>query len=480
MAKGMEFPLVGGAYQSRSLKLDAQRCVNFFPVLGESGTAKAVSALFGTPGLRRLVTLPGAGGIRAVYPPTSGAAIVVRGSSVYRVAADWSYALVGAIDDAGTPVSIADDGTTAVLVTGAHGYTLDLGTNVLAPITDGAFYGADYVYYDKTVFIFNQPGTARFYLTTGSGVHFDALDYASASSNAEPVVRHLVNNEELVLFKRTSAELWRAVAGGDFLFMRDTNAAIEKGCEAPHSAVNMDNTVYWLGGDKDGGGIVWKLNGYTPTRVSHAGVERAIQNYARTDDARAYSYQQEGHTFYVLSFPSAGATWSYDVATGLWHERAYLDPATGHFTRHRSICHMRYAGVHVVGDWEDGRLYALDLDYYTDDGDPLVALRSSPHISGVGNNEIRYNRLRLDLETGVGTVDGQGADPTLMLRWSNDGGRTWPGAQNLRMGRIGEYARRVQTDRLGTARDRVFEVAISDPVKRVILGATVDAVDLGR
>jgi hypothetical protein len=59
-------------------------------------------------------------------------------------------------------VSIADDGTTAVIVTGAHGYTLDLATNTLAQITDEAFYGADYVAYNKTVFIFNRPGTRSF------------------------------------------------------------------------------------------------------------------------------------------------------------------------------------------------------------------------------------------------------------------------------------------------------------------------------
>src|SRR5437764_11290043 len=105
----------------------------------------------------------------------------------------------------------------------------------MAPITDEAFYGDDYVYYNKTVFIFNKPGSANFYLTTGDGVKFDALDFAKASSNAEPIVRHIINHEELILFKRTTTEFWRAIAGGDFLFARDTNAAIEKGCEAKHS-----------------------------------------------------------------------------------------------------------------------------------------------------------------------------------------------------------------------------------------------------
>lgn len=477
----MEFPLVGGAYLSRSLKLDAQRCVNLYPVLGESGTAKAVRALFGTPGLRRLAVLGYTGGMRVLYPPSNGgAAIAVRGPSVYRVGPDWSATFVGYIDAGTSPVSIADDGTTAVLVCGANGYTLDLGSNTLARITDEAFLGSDHVSYNKTVFIFTEPGSNKFYITTGNGVTFDALDFAKANSNAEPIVRHIVNHEELVLFKRTTTEIWRAVVGGDFLFARDTNAAIEKGCQAKHSVVAMDNTLYWLGGDKDGDGIVWRLNGYTPERVSHGGLEFAIQQYARTDDAIAYTYQQEGHTFYVLTFPTAGATWAFDVATGLWHERAYRNPDTAAFEQHRGACHMLYAGEHVVGDREDGRLYALDLDCYDDDGDPLVALRAAPHISGTGGNEIRYNRITIDMEVGVGTVDGPGADPVLMLRWSNDGGRTWSSLKNLPVGRVGEYRRRVKADRLGMARDRVFEISISDPVKRAIMGAAVDAVDTGR
>lgn len=482
MGQAMQFPLVGGAYQSRSLALDAQRCVNFYPVLGESGTAKAVRALFGTPGLRRLATLDGAGGLRALYRPSTGDAIAVRGSTVYRVAKDWTFRQVGALDTDTGPVSIADDGQLAVLVTGAAGYTLGLDTDAFRQIVDEAFYGADYVAYSKTVFVFNRPGTRQFYLSTAgvSGVQLDATDFASATSNGENLVRQIVNNEDLILFKRTKAEIWRAVTGGDFLFARDMNAVIEKGCEAAGSVVSMDNTVYWLGGDESGAGIVWRLDGYTPERVSHAGLEYAIQNYATTADAQAWTYQQEGHTFYVLTFPSAGATWCYDAATQLWHERAYLNPRNGRFTRHRAACHMHYAGVHVVGDWEDGRLYALDLDYFTDDGDPLVALRAAPHIAGSSYNEIRFNRITVDMETGVGLVDGVGSDPVLMLRWSNDGGRTWGALQSLPMGRLGEYGSRVTADRLGMARDRVFEVSISDPVKRAIMGAAVDAVDLGR
>lgn len=476
------FPLVGGAYLSRSLNLDAQRCINFLPVLGESGTAKAPVALFGTPGLRRLLTLDGTGGIRGLHKPTTGQGIAVQGKRLYRVAADWTYTFVAEIDNLSTPVSIDDDGTLAVIVTGPNGYVLNLATNALSQITDPAFLGSDYVYYSKTVFIFNRPGTRQFYLASSNatGLIFDAADFASAISNAEPIVRHIVNHEDLLLFKETTTEVWRAVAGGDFLYQRDTNAAIEKGCEAKYSIAPMDSTVYWLGGDDNGGGIVWRMNGYTPERVSNDGLEFAIQGYSTTSDAVAFTYQQEGHAFYQLNFPTAGATWVFDAATRLWHERAYRNPVSADFERHRAASHMFFNGEHVVGDHSDGRLYALDLDYFTDDGDPLVSLRSCPHLASPTYNEVRFSRIRVDLEAGVGLPAGQGADPVLMVRWSNDGGHTWEPLSQMQMGKIGEYRRRCELDRLGMARDRVFEISISDPVRRVVLGGAIDALDLGR
>ncbi len=477
----MNINFVGGAYQSRSLKLDAQRCVNFYPVMGESGTAKSVAALFGTPGLRLLTTLGGAGGIRAEYPPTNGGdAIVIQGGSVYRITSTFVSRLVGTIDLLTTPVSIADNGTTAVLVTGPNGYTLDLATDTLTQITDPAFYGAVRVSYNNVTFIFERPGTNQFYVTTPGAVTFDALDFASAESNAEPIVSHIINHSELLLFKRTRTEVWSDSGNADFPYAENINASIEQGCAAAHSVVGLDNSVFWLGGDKNGTGIVWRLNGYTPVRISHAGIEKAIQGYSDISDAVGFAQQKEGQTFYFLTFPSGNATWVYDVATRLWHERAYLLPANGQLQRHRANAMMFFGGEHVVGDWENGKLYALDLDYYSDNGDPLVSLRAASHIADGDYKNIRFHEIEVDIEAGVGLTTGQGSNPKMMLRWSNDGGKTWSTLQEMSMGRIGETLARARAKRLGKARDRVFEISISDPVKRVVLGASVNATGLTR
>lgn len=463
---------------SRSTNLDAQRCVNLYPVLGESGAAKSVRALFGTPGLRLLGTLGGVGGCRAIYRPSVGDAIVVQGYSVYRLSTALVATLAGYIDSLDTPVDIKDDGTIAVLTTGPNGYVLDLSSNTLNQISDPAFYGAARVSYLDGYSIFDRPGTNQFYISTqeAGALLFDPLDFAGAETNAEPIVSHIVNHSELLLFKRSVIEIWRDTGGADFPFSRDGNAAIEQGCAAAFSVVALDNTVFWLGADKNGQGIVWRMNGYTPQRVSHGGIELAIQGYSDISDAVAYAYQQDGHTFYAISFPTGNATWVYDVGTQLWHERAYLLPATGEFQRHRANCCVFFAGLHIVGDWENGNLYALDLDYFSDNGDPMVSLRAAPHIADQDYKWIRFDGIQVDIESGVGLQSGQGSAPLMMIRWSDDGGHTWCSLKTMSMGAVGKYRVRARRLRLGRSRDRVYEISISDPVKRVILGASSQAV----
>lgn len=473
----MQIPFVGASYRERSSNLDCQACINLFPVLGESGTAKAVKALYGTPGTRPLVSAA-VGTVRGMHSPTSGgAAIVVVGSTVYRLSTDFVLSAIGSVDALTTPVKIDDNGLQAVIVTGPNGYVVDLATSVVTQINDVAFYGADTVDFLNTYAIFNRPGTNVFYVSGSNEITFDALDFATAESNYEPIINFIVNHDEIIFFKQTVTEIWRASGSLDFPFARDTNASIEQGCAARDSVASMDNTVFWLGQNDDGGGIVYRMNGYTPVRVSTDAIEYAIAGYSTISDAVAYGYQQEGHTFYVLTFPSGNATWVYDVSTQLWHQRAYLNPATGTLGRHRSNSHMYFAGKHIVGDYQNGNLRTLDLDYYMDgDSDPLPAIRAASHIATGDYSWIIHNRVQVDMETGVGLATGQGSAPVALLDWSNDGGKTWSNQHSASMGAIGEHANRVIWHRLGRARDRVYRLTISDPVKRVIIGATLNPV----
>jgi hypothetical protein len=224
-------------------------------------------------------------------------------------------------------------------------------------------------------------------------------------------------------------------------------------------------------------------------------------------DAIGYTYQQDGHAFYVLVFPSANTTWVYDVATQAWHERAGWND--GSFTRHRSNCQMAFNGRVIVGDYAAGKIYAFDPDVYADDGQIQKWLRSWRALPTGQNNLKRtsHHSLQLDCESGVGLnvisdndgyeaiatetsieittetgevivtseyVGAVGWNPQVMLRWSDDGGHTWSNEHWTGMGPIGQTNRRVIWRRLGMTtklRDRVYEISGTDPVKIAVMGA---------
>ncbi len=469
-----QIPFVGPSYRTRSSSLDDQACINLFPVTTGSGTAKAVTALYGTPGSRPLA-VGGSGVVRGMHAPTDGGpGIIVIGNSVYRLNAAFALSLVGSLSDAvNTAVKIDDNGVDAVIVTGLKGYTLNLATSVVTEIVDPAFYGADNVDFLNTYAIFNRPGTNQFFISGANEITFDPLDFASAESHYEPIVNFIVNHDEIMFFKSTVTEIWRITANPDFPFVRDTNAAIEQGCAARDSIAALDNSVFWLGNNTDGAGIVWRMNGYTPVRVSTDAIEYAIAGYATISDAVAYSYQQEGHSFYVINFPSGNTTWVFDAATNLWHQRAYLNPASGALGRHRSNCHMFYNGKHVVGDYLNGNISTLDLDYYKDGTDPMPSIRTAPYV-GKGFAWVNHRTLQIDFESGVGLTTGQGSDPQVYLDWSDDNGKRWSNQRAAKLGKLGQYRTRVQWHRLGRSRARIYRVTISDPVKRVIIAAAIN------
>ena len=306
------------------------------------------------------------------------------------------------------------------------------------------------------------------------GLSVDPLDFASAEGSPDGLVGLIVDHREAWLFGTDSVEVWYDAGLPDFPLTRIQGAFNEIGCVAAFSIAKLDNGLFWLGTDARGQGIVYRANGYTGQRISTHAIEYAIAQYGNIADAIAYTYQQEGHAFYVLTFPSGDATWVYDVSTQAWHERAGWD--NGVFVRHRSNCQCNFGGNIIVGDYENGNIYKFSLDIYADNGGIQKWLRSWRALPTGQNNLKRtaHHSLQLNCESGVGLNNGQGSDPQAMLRWSDDGGHTWSNEHWSPMGKIGAYYQRVFWRRLGMTlklRDRVYEVSGTDPVKIAIMGA---------
>ena len=298
--------------------------------------------------------------------------------------------------------------------------------------------------------------------------------FRSAEGSPDGLVGLIITHREVWLFGTNSVEVWYDAGLLDFPLQRVQGAFNEIGCVAPYSIAKMDNGVFWLGQDARGQGMVYRSNGYTGTRISTHAVEWQIQQYGTLSDAIGYTYQQDGHSFYVLIFPTANTTWVFDVATGAWAERAGW--SNGDWTRHRSNCQVFWNNMIVVGDYENGNVYAFDLEDYSDNGGIQRWYRTWRALPTGQNNLKRSTQhtLQIDLESGTGLNDGQGSDPQVMLRWSDDGGHTWSNERWSGIGKIGEYYKRVFFRRLGMTlkiRDRVYELSGTDPVKIAIMGA---------
>jgi hypothetical protein len=137
---------------------------------------------------------------------------------------------------------------------------------------------------------------------------------------------------------------------------------------------------------------------------------------------------------------------------------------------------MSFNNEIIVGDFENGNIYAFDLDVNSDNGAIQKWLRSWRALPSGTNNLKRtaQHSLQLNCETGVGLNLGQGSDPEVMMRWSDDGGHTWSNEHWTKMGKIGAFGYRAFWRRLGMTlklRDRVYEVSGTDPVKIAIVGA---------
>jgi hypothetical protein len=471
----MKTPILGSSYVARSVNAADNRMVNLFPeVIPEGG--KEAAFLSRCPGLEFLQTI-GTGPIRGLWAhQTNGTDFyVVSGVQVFKLSGlTATPTLLGTVSGTG-PVSIADNGTQIFFACNGPSYIYNEVTNVFQQITDPDFPGAVTVGYLDGYFVFNEPDSQKVWVTSiFEGTQIDALDFASAEGSPDGLVGLIVDHREAWLFGTDSVEVWYDAGLADFPLARIQGAFNEIGCVAAFSIAKLDNGLFWLGTDARGQGIVYRANGYTGTRVSTHAVEYAIAQYGNLADAIAYTYQQEGHAFYVLTFPTGNATWVYDVATQAWHERAGWD--NGAFMRHRSNCQCNFGGNIIVGDYENGNIYRFDLDVFADNGGIQKWLRSWRALPTGQNNLKRtaHHSLQLDCQSGVGLVTGQGDNPQVMLRWSDDGGHTWSNEHWSPMGKIGQYFHRVFWRRLGMTlklRDRVYEVSGTDPVKIAIVGA---------
>jgi hypothetical protein len=338
------------------------------------------------------------------------------------------------------------------------------------PSTDGAFTSASAVDIVDNYFVYNRPDTQQFGASAALSPISAALSFASKDGAPDDLVTLIVDHREVYLLGEVSSEVWIDAGTSPFPFQRIPGTSTQHGIAAEFSVARLGNSFAYLSRNIRGQSQIVQMNGYVPTRISTHAVENSLTNQV-VSDAVAWTYQLEGHEVYVISFPSINLTWAYDVASGMWHKWLYTNNL-GQYERARGNCCAQFQGLVMVGDYANGKIYKLDPLNYTDDGQHVRRLRRAPHLVADFQREY-FDELQIQFQPGVGLPTGQGENPQAMLRWSDNGGSTWSNEHWTSIGLIGKYANRAIWRRLGTARDRVFEVSISDPVKAVIISANL-------
>lgn len=465
----MKIGLVGPSYQQASLPFDAQRSINLYPIADQMG--KETSSLYSTPGLTLFATA-GSGPTRALFNSTQARTFSVSGNGLYEFTSAGVVTLRGSLNTSSGSVLIDENPTQMVIGDGTYLYVFTYATNNFVQVTDPDLPSVGTLTFIDGYIAANKVNSGQFYISAiNNATSWDALDFATAESSPDRLNRVINAVGQLWLFGDTTTEIWTNRGGAAFPFARIAGAKMEVGILAPYTAVALDNSVFWVGQDDRGFGIVYRANGFSPERISTETIERLIQDTTDVASMRAWTYQQDGHEFYAITGGGLETTLVYDLNTKLWHERAYLND-NGTYGQHLASCCISAYNLIFMGDRNNGNIYTLSPNVYSDNGHEIVRDRIYTHLFDE-DKRIRYNQLVIGFETGVGLQTGQGSDPLCGLRISSDGGRTWSTEYTASIGPVGRYGTRVVFRRLGIQSQTTFRIRITDPVKIAITGSYV-------
>ena len=458
------------SYKALSGLLSSERLVNFYAETAPPDSPFR-GMLVGTAGLKEWVDLE-------QFEPIYGSIVlnnylyVVCGLNFYQINSSKTTILKGTLGGTPNKVMMTNNRTQiTILSSNGDAYYYDTVGDTFAQITDLDYESSSSVATLNNYTIFSKTDSDQFFISAlNDTTSYNALDFATAESEPDNIVRVYAINNELWIFGEKTIEIWGNTGNATFPFERIRGTYIEVGCKAKYSVVNDQEGIFWLGDDNS----IYQGTGYQASRVSTYAIEDTISKFTIKDDAFGMFYIQEGHRFYCLTFPSVNETWCYDTTTGLWHERSSRNPNTSISERWLANTLAYFTDLNLVGDKNTGKIYELDLDTHTENGIPIVGEIISATIFK-NFSRMHSNRLTLVMDTGVG-IDGsgQGDEPEIMLQTSSDGGKTYTEEMWQPIGAIGSYETEVSWLKIGYGRSLIIKVKISDPVKRRIVGAYLD------
>jgi hypothetical protein len=463
------FGFVGPTYQSQSPVIDNEIAMNCYVEISESEGAATQKALLHTPGRKKFATLP-EGSVPNGF--TVNGRTFFASSNLWELDASGAQINRGSLGAAPTLVTkITANETQLVVSNNGDLFVLTLSTNAFIVVDMGQFNGPVLTidFLDGYIIAVLEDSHTFQQSNLEDATTWNGLNIATLSYFPDNIVS-MISDHRQIQFSSGKKSLWYYNAGAGFpVFIPIQGAFAEVGSGATFSMVQADEVVFWLSQDERGALVAMFANGYNGQRISTHATELAWQKYATSDDAIGWTYQEYGHTFWVIYFPTANATWVYDISQQLWHQRGFWIAANGTYIADRGMCHTFNFGKHLVGDWASGNVYDLSSNYYDDDGAVIRGNRRTPSLQSE-NTWLYFEQIEFVMQTGLAPTtplfdgDGNPRPAQLMLRWSNDAGQTWTNWYSLSVGFQGEYEKRVIKRMLGRGRKRLWDVAWTDPI----------------
>lgn len=313
-------------------------------------------------------------------------------------------------------------------------------------------------------------GDGRCFATDLNSTSVNALSFGKAEAKPDGLVRGVAWGSKLLLCGTLTIEVWVDQGLSPFPFAR--SEVIPRGLAGPYAITGFEDGfskgIFWIGDDN----AVYRLDGYTPTKISPPDLDGLIEAIADKSDLEMCSYISRGHAFIELS--SSNWTWVFNANNEKWHERRkYL----GERSR---ISNSYYAfSKWLCGDIETGNVQQIINTAQDEVSSPLVCEVWSAPVQKFPAR-VRVAAAWFDFSVGVGNAEGIdpiATDPKVEISWSDDGGETWSTPRIRKLGRQAVGLTRIRVNQCGVSgsQGRIWKVAMSDPVHFGLIGGEMSA-----
>ncbi len=463
-----EFNVVGGEYKSVSHSVNNQECVNFYVNIDkENGNPLS---LLPTPGCKEWLSVSGnTGEVRAIKQITDDLlAFVIRDTLYVANKSKFVTTVTPAFSSLSGHMILASDflNYCSILdVAYDKLYVLDFLTYAITEVVLPAGVRASSLTYQDGMWIIANKGSDYFYMSgVGDPYTYSPLRYKSAEYSGDKIITVVSDHDELCAFGSRTIEFFQNAGTTDTIFESINGSSQEIGIAGADAFTSVNSALFFL----DSQGFPRVSTEYRADFLNQGQIAFQMSKLTTINDCFLFNYIYQGHIFVVFTFPTENKTWVYDVTTGVWHRRSSYPYDTD--GRWRANCYEFFDRKHLIGDYNNGIIYELDFETFTENSETMAALRRFPVISSNGRTSVNHNSLEIAIQPGVGLETGQGDDPQIMMRYSDDNGQTFSNELWRSLGKTGEYSHRVIWNRLGRAVEREYEIKITDPVNRVITG----------